>query len=136
VAVLHAQRRGQRQAAAQPPCGLKLTTPSVQRRTGHVLRFVRRERADGQSPRGTRQTGSEPLETVPMTDAQMLTAIRSQALALMAQLTAQPKPSYTLDGQQVSWNDYLQQLRDTVAWCDRQLQRLQPSEVHTTGYTP
>ncbi len=71
-----------------------------------------------------------------MTDAQMLAAIRSQALALMAQLTAQPKPSYTLDGQQVSWNDYLQQLRDTVAWCDRQLQWLQPSEVHTTGYTP
>jgi hypothetical protein len=71
-----------------------------------------------------------------MTDAQMLTAIRSQTLALMAQLTAQPKPSYTLDGQQVSWNEYLQQLRETVAWCDRQLQRLQPAEVHSTGYTP
>ncbi len=71
-----------------------------------------------------------------MSDFQIIAAIRSQTLALMAQITAAPKPSYTLDGQTVSWADYLRQLQLTVDWCNRQLAGEEPFEVRSTGYTP
>lgn len=71
-----------------------------------------------------------------MSDFQIIAAIRSQTLALMAQITAAPKPSYTLDGQTVSWADYLRQLQHTVDWCNRQLAGEEPFEVRSTGYTP
>lgn len=51
----------------------------------------------------------------------MLLQIRSQTLAIIAEITAQPKPDYSVDGQSVSWNDYLAQLQKTVDWCDRRL---------------
>jgi len=50
-----------------------------------------------------------------------LKTIRSQTLTRIAEITAEPKPSYTIDGQSVSWNDYLKTLRETVSWCDRML---------------
>ncbi len=61
--------------------------------------------------------------------------IKSQTLVLLAELTANPKPSYSLDGQQVSWSEYLRQLLDTVDWCDRQLRSEEPAEVHSQGFT-
>jgi hypothetical protein len=69
-------------------------------------------------------------------DSQQLELIRSQALQSMADLTARPKPSYVIDGQSISWNEYLEQLRQTVSWVDRQLQTRQPLEIHTLGSTP
>ncbi len=68
--------------------------------------------------------------------ASMLAAIRSQTLALIAEITAAPKPSYTLDGQRVSWTEYLRQLQQTVEWCDRLLAGEEPFEMHSTGFTP
>ena len=50
----------------------------------------------------------------------MIQTIRSQTLALIAEITAQPKPTYTIDGQSVAWADYLERLQKTVDWCDRQ----------------
>ncbi|HVU87346.1 MAG TPA: hypothetical protein VHD36_08490 [Pirellulales bacterium] len=69
------------------------------------------------------------------TDLDQLQAIKSQTLAIIAELTAAPKPTYTLDGQQVAWADYLAQLRQTVAWCDDQLTRDQPFESRTRGFS-
>jgi hypothetical protein len=54
-------------------------------------------------------------------DLEQLQTIRSQALASIAEITANQKPSYTVDGQSVSWNAYLRRLRQTVDWCDRKL---------------
>jgi hypothetical protein len=71
-----------------------------------------------------------------MADADTIRTIKSQILALIAQITAQPKPSYSVDGQQVSWGEYLAQLQATVDWCDGQLAAEEPSEIHSTGYTP
>ncbi|MBI1899750.1 MAG: hypothetical protein HYS13_01390 [Planctomycetia bacterium] len=71
-----------------------------------------------------------------MSDADQIRTIRSQALAVIAQITAAPKPSYEVDGQRVAWGDYLAQLRATVEWCDRQLAGDDPFELHTTGGTP
>ncbi|HEY4309853.1 MAG TPA: hypothetical protein VGN12_10415 [Pirellulales bacterium] len=69
------------------------------------------------------------------TDLDQLQAIKSQALAIIADLTAAPKPTYTIDGQQVAWSDYLAQLRQTVAWCDDQIARDEPFETQMRGFS-
>jgi len=55
------------------------------------------------------------------TDNEQLITIRSLALARIAEITAAPKPNYTIDGQQVAWADYLRQLQATVDWCNGRL---------------
>lgn len=68
-------------------------------------------------------------------DAEQLAAIRSQTLAVMAEITAAPKPSYRIDGQDVSWTEYLEALRRTVDWCDRQVATTEPFEIRSEGCT-
>ena len=57
--------------------------------------------------------------------------IKSQTLAQLVELRANPKPTYSIDGQTVSWTAYLRSLEDTVAWCNAQLHGLDPAEVET-----
>jgi hypothetical protein len=40
------------------------------------------------------------------TDAEQIATIRSSLLAALATESANPKPSYNIDGQQVDWNGY------------------------------
>ncbi len=68
-------------------------------------------------------------------DLEQLQTIKSQTLALIAELTANPKPTYYLDGQTVSWNDYLARLQATVDWCQRKLAGEEPFEIHSQGIT-
>lgn len=68
-------------------------------------------------------------------DMEQLRLVRSQALALLAQLTAEPKPSYEIDGQSVSWNDYLRRLEGLVEWCDRRMAGDEPCEIRSQGVT-
>ncbi|MCX7425366.1 MAG: hypothetical protein NTW96_07035 [Planctomycetia bacterium] len=68
-------------------------------------------------------------------DLEQLQTIRSQALAILADVTANPKPSYSLDGQTVSWGDYLAKLRETIDWCERKLAGCEPFEIHSRGTT-
>jgi len=68
-------------------------------------------------------------------DLEQITAIKTQALTRIAEITAAPKPSYDLDGQKVSWGDYLAQLQKTVDWCNEKLAAEQPFEVRSQGYT-
>lgn len=70
-----------------------------------------------------------------MTDAETIATIRTQTLALISAITAEPKPSYSIDGQSMAWADYLAQLRETVAWCDEKLTGIEPVEVETHGAT-
>lgn len=65
------------------------------------------------------------------TDLEQIQTIKSQALASIAEITANPKPSYTIDGQSVAWNAYLYRLRQTVDWCDRKQAAQQPVEVRS-----
>jgi len=51
----------------------------------------------------------------------MYLTIKTQTLSMIAEMTANPKPSYAVDGQSVQWTDYLKQLRATVEWCDQQI---------------
>jgi len=69
------------------------------------------------------------------TDLTQVQTIKTQTLALIAEITLNPKPDYSIDGQSVSWGAYLKQLQDTVAWCDSQLAGEDPFEVHSVGYT-
>ena len=56
-----------------------------------------------------------------MSDADTIATIKSQTLARIAEITAQPKPTYQIDGQMIAWGDYLSQLQRTVDWCNEKL---------------
>ncbi len=70
-----------------------------------------------------------------MSHLEQLHRIKAQTAALVAEITAQPKPSYKIDGQQVAWAEYLAQLQQTVEWCERQIASAAPVEVRSRGYT-
>jgi hypothetical protein len=70
-----------------------------------------------------------------MSDAAALALIKSQTLAVMAEITQQPKPTYQIDGQMVSWGGYLTQLQQTVDWCNERLAGEAPFAVRSQGYT-
>ena len=70
-----------------------------------------------------------------MSDATTIATIKSQTLAVMAEITAQPKPTYQIDGQMIAWGDYLSQLQRTVDWCNEKLAGEAPFEVQSQGYT-
>jgi len=68
-------------------------------------------------------------------DAEQLATIKSQTLARIAEITAEPKPNYYIDGQMVNWADYLKRLKATVDWCNRKLAGEEPFEFRSQGYT-
>lgn len=70
-----------------------------------------------------------------MSDATTIATIKSQTLALMAEITASPKPTYQIDGQMIAWGDYLSQLQRTIDWCNEKLAGESPFEVQSQGYT-
>jgi hypothetical protein len=69
------------------------------------------------------------------TDLEQIATIKSQTLARLVEITAQPKPSYDIDGQKVDWATYLKQLQATVAWCEDQLSGAEPFEHATQAGT-
>ena len=70
-----------------------------------------------------------------MTDIEQLQSIRSQTLAQLEALRAEPKPTYWIDGQRVHWQEYLDSLQRTIDWCDRKLAECEPFEVRSRGVT-
>jgi len=69
------------------------------------------------------------------TEAQQVATIRSLTFAQLEQLRANPKPSYSIDGQRVSWTEYVESLQQTVDWCDRKLAGYEPFEYQSQGTT-
>lgn len=70
-----------------------------------------------------------------MADADTIKTIKTQLLQIKLDLTAQPKPTYTIDGQTVQWTEYLAQVNKEIEWCDKQLAGEEPFEIHSQGYT-
>lgn len=70
-----------------------------------------------------------------MNETEQIRIIRGQTLALMAEITASPKPTYYIDGQSVSWGIYLGQLEKTVQWCDTILGSYEPYEIRSRAGT-
>jgi hypothetical protein len=70
-----------------------------------------------------------------MTDVEQILSIRSQTLAQLDAIRADPKPSYWIDGQRVQWQEYADALQRSVDWCDQKLVEYQPFEVRSQGIT-
>ena len=68
-------------------------------------------------------------------DAEQIATIKTQTLARIAEITAEPKPSYDIDGQKIAWGDYLGQLQKTVDWCNEKLAGEEPFEFRSQGYS-
>ena len=67
-------------------------------------------------------------------DAEQLATIKSQILATLVTITAGPKPSYNIDGQQVSWTAYHKMLIDEIAAIDALIAAGTPAEVRSYGF--
>lgn len=68
-------------------------------------------------------------------DVETIRRIRAQTLALMEELTKQPKPTYRLEGQEIAWSEYMAQLQAVADWCQRKLAELEPVELRTQAVT-
>lgn len=69
------------------------------------------------------------------TPAEEIEAIRSQTLVQMQDLLDNPEPTYSVNGQEISWMLLLEALQQTVDWCDRKLAECEPFEIHSQGGT-
>jgi hypothetical protein len=69
------------------------------------------------------------------TNLENLKTIRSQILQELADLTASRKPTYSVDGQTFSWNDYRSRLLSDLREVDAQIAAEEPLESRTQGYT-
>lgn len=70
------------------------------------------------------------------TDAEQLATIKSQVLAVLVEITAQPKPTYDIDGQHVLWAEYYKMLMEQLAELDALIAAAGgPFEIHSQGYT-
>lgn len=58
-------------------------------------------------------------------DAATVAAIREAAATRLSELLASPKPSYSIDGQSVSWGDYHERLTKQIEWATKELSRLE-----------
>jgi hypothetical protein len=70
-----------------------------------------------------------------MTDIEQIQSIRSQTLAQLDAIRANPKPTYWLDGQRVHWQEYAESVQKTVDWCDQKLADYEPFEVRSQAIT-
>lgn len=67
------------------------------------------------------------------TDTSQIEAIRNQALTQIEQVRANPKPSYSVDGQRIDWQQYVDSLLRTVDWCDEKIAAASPYELRSRG---
>ena len=71
-----------------------------------------------------------------MTYAADLVTIRDQIVARIIEVTAAPKPSYNIDGQAVSWTQYLAELRKQLRETNDMIKESDgPFEFHTQAFT-
>ena len=70
-----------------------------------------------------------------MSEGEQILSIRSQTLAQLDALRADPKPTYWLEGQRVHWEQYAESLQRTIDWCDKKLAEYAPFEVRSQGVT-
>lgn len=64
-----------------------------------------------------------------------LEAIRSNILARIEEVTTQPKPNYSIDGQQVSWQSYMDSLWTGLHQVNAQLNAAEPFEEISRGHS-
>lgn len=71
-----------------------------------------------------------------MVDTTKLELAKAQILDRIVEITASPKPSYSIDGQSFSWNEYLKTLLEQVKALDEIIAGMQgPTFEITQGFT-
>jgi hypothetical protein len=68
-------------------------------------------------------------------DVEQITLIRELTLAQLADLRADPDSSYSMNGKEVTWAEYVASLEKTVDWCDAKLAGYRPFEFRSQGMT-
>jgi len=69
------------------------------------------------------------------TDAEQLATIKSQTLAILVDLTENPKPSYNVDGQDIKWGEYFDILTTKLEKINALIAAQTPTEVHSQGWS-
>lgn len=64
-----------------------------------------------------------------------LVATRDNIALQLADLTANPKPTYEIDGQSIDWDTHFRALSERLDALNRAIQAAEPFEVHSTGYS-
>jgi len=64
-----------------------------------------------------------------------LATARDNLAAKLAEVSANPKPSYSIDGQSVSWVEYYKFLADQIARLNAQINMGEPFEELSRGVT-
>jgi hypothetical protein len=68
-----------------------------------------------------------------MSEATTLTTIKSNILAQLEDLSANPKPNYSIDGQQVSWQSHFDSLMMSLDRINAQINASDPYEIVSRG---
>lgn len=72
-----------------------------------------------------------------MSDLTDLQEAKSLAITRLKECLAQPKPSYDIEGQEVSWTEYQDMLRKQIKELSELIALEQgPYEEHTQAFTP
>jgi predicted RND superfamily exporter protein len=70
-----------------------------------------------------------------MSSAEQLERIRTNILNRIEEITANPKPNYSIDGQSVSWQSYLESLMQQLERINEQINSETPFEEVSRGIT-
>jgi hypothetical protein len=63
-----------------------------------------------------------------------LKTIRDQLADRIIEVSASVKPSYSVDGQSISWESYLATLNNQLAVINAQINAAEPFELESEGY--
>lgn len=66
-----------------------------------------------------------------MSNASDLETIKSNLITALKTASANPKPNYSIDGQSVSWADYIKMLNDQITAVNLQINNETPYEYET-----
>lgn len=71
-----------------------------------------------------------------MSDLTDLQALKTATIARLTEITAEPKPSYIIDGQNIQWSAYRDALWNQLREIKAEIKSLSaPVEVLTRGFT-
>jgi hypothetical protein len=77
----------------------------------------------------------EPQALVGLTNLQLLQKAKTNVLTLICQVTSEQKPTYSINGQNISWESYLNSLREQVDKLNELILEEQPFIVTSIGTT-
>lgn len=65
----------------------------------------------------------------------LLEQARDQLLDRLVEVTAEANPTYIIDGEMISWNEYLGKLRSELDEIETLINKFKPFEIHHQGFS-